>query len=416
MNETELPGIRKAIEALPREQRRALLEWLIESERGVAVAEPAPPAIRKPKPVRRPAAPATLRQAVLWSIASIAVFFLLDAAIFRSGWYLRYLAPDSTTGQLELNVFWLRHTLPGKAPEAAVIGDSRVAEGFSARNADAGAGDRIHFWNLGVPGSSPRDWYYLLRDGDPDHRRFTALAIAMDRYSDEDGGENPSNRMSDLSYSVGRLRWSDCPDFAESYDAPELRRTVLTGCLFRGVTLRRDVQDFFAHPLARFRAAKAWRNDGKGYIDGYGGKPEDLTGLSVDFGTGAVNFPPGLKDWQKNSVNGFASSAKVPQTGALTAYRKLWLGRILDLYKDSPTRIIFLELPGGPLPPPRRETPARFIESVWRRPRVTVLPGETFRDLERPEVYADGLHLNHAGRPIFSERLGAKMAEIAGSR
>ena len=31
----------------------------------------------------------------------------------------------------------------------------------------------------------------------------------------------------------------------------------------------------------------------------------------------------------------------------------------------------------------------------------------TFTDLERPELFSDGLHLNRDGRPIFSARLGA---------
>jgi hypothetical protein len=192
---------------------------------------------------------------------------------------------------------------------------------------------------------------------------------------------------------------------------------VLTGCLFKAVTLRRDIQDLLSHPAARFRDAKNWRNDGHGYIDGYGGFPQTLTGLTVDFDKGTVtNYPAGLTDARRDSVNAFAGRPTTPQTGALTAYRKLWLGRILNLYKDSPTKLIFLELPGGPLPPPRRTVPARFITSVLNHPRVTVLPGDTFRDLERPEVYADGLHLNQAGRPIFSERLAQKMAEIAGGK
>jgi lysophospholipase L1-like esterase len=39
-------------------------------------------------------------------------------------------------------------------------------------------------------------------------------------------------------------------------------------------------------------------------------------------------------------------------------------------------------------------------------------------DLERPELFADGLHLNRDGRPIFSERLAAKTESIlnGGSR
>jgi hypothetical protein len=405
--EIQQAEIQKAIEALPLERRRALLRWLQNLD-GVA-----PVSGLKPEP--KPAPVAKLYQAVLWSVFAIAAFFLTDAAIFRSGWYLNYLEPNSTTGQLELHLFWLRHTAPGKVPEAAVIGDSRIAEGFSSRQAAAVIGDKLHFWNLGVAGTSPRAWYYMLRDGDPTHRRFRAIALGIDHYSDEDGTENVADRMTDLNYLIGRLRLTDCLDFARSFTSPELHQPVLTGCLFRAVTLRRDVQNLLSNRKERFAAAKDWRNNGHGYIDGYEGKPEDLTGLTADFEKRTLNFPPGTKDWQRSSALSTVLPAEVPQTGNLTAYRKLWLGRILDLYKDSPTRIIFLELPRAPLPTPDLKAPPRFLQSIMNRPRVIVLPKETFRDLEHPEVFADGLHLNHLGRPIFSVRLGQKMADTVGA-
>ena len=407
----ELSEIQQAIEALPPERRRALLDWMRTLEREPVAATPKLPKPPKLKVARRPA---TLQSAVLWSVFSILAFLVVDAAIFRSGWYFNYLLPDSTTGQMEFHVFWVLHTLPDKLPEAAVVGGSRIAEGFTARKASAAAGEKIHFWNMGVPGSSPRTWYYMLRDADPDRKRFRSITIAMDRYSDEDRGENPANRVVDLNYLAGRLRVTDCPDFSQSFDDPELRKGMFTGCLFKGATMRRDVQDLLLNRKERLRVAKLWRNDGHGYIDGYEGKPESLAGLTVDFGEKLISFPPGVKDWQSESVRNFALAAPVPQTGALTAYRRLWLGRILDLYKDSQTRIVFLELPGGPVPPPEPTVPARYFDSVAHQPRVTVLPKEMFRDLERPDFYADGLHLNVNGRPVFSERLGRKVAELMG--
>lgn len=395
----EFAEIQKAIEALPLERRRALLKWLQDRQRSER---------RAARPAKRPV---TTGQAVWWTLLSLAAFFLVDGAIFRSGWYLKYLQPDSTTGQLEMHLFWLRHEFPTKEPEAAVIGDSRVAEGFAARKAGQSVGGRIHFWNLGVAGSTPRTWFYILRDADPERRRFAAIVVAMDRYSDEDGWEDPSNRVSDLNYAVGRLRLTDCLDFSRSYRWPELRRAALTGCIFKAVTLRRDVQDLLANRAERLKLAKAWRNEGHGYIDGYGGKPEDLTGLTADLAAHSLHFPAGAKAWQTESVRSILLSAPAPQTGALTEYRKLWLGRILQMYRDSQTRIIFLELPGGPIARPEPKTPARFLRSIAGRSRVTILPGDMFRDLEHPEVYADGLHLNHVGRPIFSERVGQKVAD-----
>jgi hypothetical protein len=402
----ELPEIQRAIEALPAESRASLLVWLQET----AGARPAR-FVRKSKPK----APVTLQRAVLWSVLSLLAFVAADSAIFRSGWYLNYLEPNSTTGQLEAQLFWLRHEKPKGIPEAAVLGDSRIAEGFSARKATAVSGDKIRFWNLGVSGSTPRAWYYLLRDGDPTHSRFKAIAFGIDHYSDQDGPENVANRITDLNYLIGRLRLVDCLDFARSFPSAELQRPVLTGCLFKGVTLRRDVQSLLANRKERFAAAKDWRNNGHGYIDGYGGKPEDLTGLTADFEKRTLNFPDGAKDWQKSTALATVFPSDAPQTGQLTEYRKLWLGRIVELYKDSPTQLIFLELPRAPFPTPDMKAPARFFDSIRNRPRITILPKETFRDLEHPEVFADGLHLNHVGRPIFSERLAQKMTELVGA-
>src|SRR5258708_7632378 len=134
--EIQQAEIQRAIEALPAGNRRALLAWLRNLE-----STPEPRPVRQPRPESR----STLRQAVLWSVFSIAAFFLADAAIFRSGWYYNYLEPNSTTGQLESQLFWLRHTLPAKVPEAAVLGDSRIAEGFAARKAGETINEALHF-------------------------------------------------------------------------------------------------------------------------------------------------------------------------------------------------------------------------------------------------------------------------------
>jgi hypothetical protein len=138
--------------------------------------------------------------------------------------------------------------------------------------------------------------------------------------------------------------------------------------------------------------------------------------LSADWTLNTIHFPPGMNSEQISSIQDFVMPEPAAQTGALTAYRKLWLGRILDLYKDSSTRIIFFELPRAPIPIPEARIPPRFIDSMRGRPNVTVLPATTFRDLERPEIFADGLHLNHAGRPIFSARLAERVAAVSEGR
>ncbi len=354
------------------------------------------------------------------TVLALGVFFLADSLLFRAGWYAAYLEPDSSAGSLESELHWLNVTPPARVPEVLVVGDSRIAEGFPARLADSGTGNRLHFWNFGVAGTTPRVWYYALRAADPTRRRFAAIVIAMDNYSDADWFGLSENRMSDENYLAMRLGLGDCIDFASSVNSMELRQRALFGCLFRGVLLRTDVQAFLAHPAARIAHAADWRKNGLAYVGAYEGKAESLRGLTADWRARTIQFPVGVDNAVRDQVRQFVLPESVPNTGALARYRQRWLGGILDLYMGSPTRLIFLQLPRAPLIDPRARPPANigteFIAIAARRPGVEVLPRETFMDLERPEFFADGLHLNRDGRPIFTSRLAAHVDAILGSR
>lgn len=340
------------------------------------------------------------------------LFFAADGLIFRTGWYDSYLEPDSSAGLLESHLYWLTNARAPQVPQVLVVGDSRVAEGFSPRLATVALGRRLYFWNFGVAGTSPRVWYYALRAADPTHHRFAAIVIALDHYSDEDGIENLADRVIDQNFLVMRLGFSDCPGFAGSMETMVNRHRALAGCLFRGMILRPDLQAFLWGPEARIKRADDWLQNGLNYINDYGGKPENLTGLSADWSRRTISFPDGLSDRVRAEVTRSLLPEPVPQTGELTRYRQRWLGAILDLYKDSPTHLIFLQLPRAPLPRPVNPVPAAFLDSALRRPRVSSLPADLFADLERPEFFADGLHLNRDGRPAFTTRVAADVDSI----
>ncbi len=383
---------------------------LIATRRRELAEEAARARTTTPAPVRQPK-PRTLRAAVVWSFATIATFYAVDCLAFHSGWYMKYLEPNSSAGQLESHIFWLRHEPVVK--QTAVFGDSRIGEGFSARAATKATGDRINFRSMGVAGSTARVWYYLLRDADPDRTRFPTVVFALDRYSDHDG-EDQSLRLADLKYVIGRLRLTDCAEFTRSYSDAETRTHVLSGCILRGLVLRNDLHALLEKPQERFKLAKDWRNNGHGYLDGYSGKPEDLAGLTADFQAQTLSFPPGTKDWQQNTARGTLLPGPSPQTGKLREYRRHWLGKIVDYYAGTKTKVVFIEMPRGPLSPQEFTEPAYFIDNVRTRPGVAVLPVDTFHDLERPELFSDGLHLNHSGRPLFSEHLAQKLMELEG--
>jgi hypothetical protein len=357
-----------------------------------------------------------LAKPLLWTLASLLLFLMVESLVFRLGWYNKYLEPDSSAGTVETYLYWLKRFPHAKLPEVLLVGDSRIAEGFSARAADAASGDRIRFWNFGIGGATPRVWYYILRDADPTRRRFAAIVLALDHYSDQDSADSIQDRFIDLNFVIGRLRLSDCEDFASSMLSTEYKERALSGCLLKGIPLRRDAQEFLRHRRDRIKRTKDNRVNGLGYIDAYGGREENLLGLSADFVHRTIHFPPGLTAGRHDTIQSTLLPDPAPQTGETTRYRKLWLGRILDLYNDSPTRIVFLELPRAPLPRPESPQPPRFLQWALGRPRVSALPSGTFRDLERPELFFDGLHLNKIGRALFTERIAAQVPPLIGIR
>ncbi len=294
------------------------------------------------------------------------------------------------------------------------MGDSRIAEGFSARAADQAAGDRIRYWNFGMGGAPPRVWYYVLRDGDPTRRRFAAIVMALGQYSDQDTIDSSEDRFIDLNFVIGRLRLTDCADFASSMRSNETQARVLSGCLLRGISLRRDAQDFLQHFKDRIRRSKDWRVNGLAYVSNYGGREENLLGLSADFATRTIHFPPGLDVGRHDTVQAMVMRPPAPQVGETTRYRKLWLGRILDLYKDSPTRIVFLELPRAPVPVPESTYPAVFWirrsgGRACRRCRW-VLSGIS----NGPNSTSTACISTSSGRSIFTERIAAEIPPLIG--
>jgi len=357
-----------------------------------------------------------LRPAVLWTLSTLLVFLIAEALLFRTGWYLRYVEPASSAGQVAGHLAWLARKPADSLPEVLVLGDSRIGHAFSAPAATAASYGKLHFWNLGIPGTLPRDWYYMLRDADPDHRRFAAVILALDQYSDEDYVDVYADRIVDLNLVIGDLRIADCWDFAASMKSRDNRTHALMGCLLKGIVLRRDVRDLLATWPDRFARARAWRVHGLADVDAFTGIDRDLRGLHADWEHHTIAFPPGLDDTTRATIQATVMPNWPPYTGETTRYRRRWLPRIFDLYRGSPTRVILIELPRAPLPKPESATPPIALQTLLPRDGVIALDSATFRDLERPQFFFDGLHLNRTGRAIFSTRLGQTVVNLAGAR
>lgn len=350
--------------------------------------------------------------------AGILLYIIAEHAIFSSGWYLQFLDPDSLAGRVQLTLQIEASRLRLPTPEIAVIGNSMLAEGFSAKVADAEAAGRARFANLSVPASTPRSWYYQLRAADPDARRYRAVVLQTEEYSDEDGFAPMADWIADEHIIDGLLSPADALDFALSFHDSRLRFEALRGALLKGYIFKSDLQAFLEEPSKRLERVAQFE---KGYaqsIYDYEGHKESLAGLSVDWAHDTIRFPPGVPDDVQARVKSTLLRKRAPLTGMQAVYRQRWFGRILDHYRSKNTRIIFIRVPRGPSVNASFDAPNEpsTIRASAARSTVTVLPAATFQSLECPENFWDDVHMNTAGRTQFSRMLARAVAPLAGKR
>src|SRR5690348_12777092 len=77
-----------------------------------------------------------LRKILCLAMSSAFVLFLLDTAMFRGGLYVRYLEPGSYAGSFESVLRSGQEEKFTRPHHVLVLGDSQIAEGFSAKLAD----------------------------------------------------------------------------------------------------------------------------------------------------------------------------------------------------------------------------------------------------------------------------------------
>ena len=350
-------------------------------------------------------------------LAAAAAFMLLEALVFRTGFYAQFLEPISSAGIFEGS---LRDELGRRQlgpDEVLVIGDSRIGEGFSAPIANDSRGERgYYFANGSVPGTTPRSWYYELRDLDPTRRRYHAIVLPVESYEDVDTQENYSNRTLDLHYVVARLRYSDILEFTFSFQTARDRFEVFRGSLLKGFIYQPDLLALIENREKRMKDVAQWREHGSEWRNGYGGRQEDLRGLEVNWASGTIRMPENLPPDRRASLQATILTPPAPHTGQFEMYQRKWFGKIINLYRGSETRLVFLALPRGPAPRPDPPVVhlSHSIRDFSSSGQAILLPERAFQSLERPECYFDALHLNSRGRRLFSVMLAQIILEKLG--
>lgn len=360
---------------------------------------------------------AALGKILSLGLATLAVLFLLDAASFRSGFYARYIEPNSAAGDFEMVFHADRKNRFARPHHAVVLGDSQIAEGFSPQVAnEAGASSGWEFLSAGVGGASMRNWYYLLRDLDPDRSRFDIVVLPLRGYADVDDGEVRADRELDIRWMIARLRLADIPEVVASFPTRRIALTILREILFEGLVYRRDLREFLRNPRARMRDLADCRLACDDSLYGYPGRSEDLHGLWMDWSTMTLHFPPNLSAVTQADMKAKIDFQNWSVRGIERNYRKAWLGKIIDRYRGTHTRIVVISLPYRPFPIPLSWPldAGSFLREEAKNPIVTIANEHLFEDLQQPDLFFDVFHMNRKGRNEFSRRLAALVTETAG--
>jgi hypothetical protein len=340
--------------------------------------------------------------------------FGLDGLLFRTPFYPSILQMDSSTGAFELTLRREQQAQLRNGDNLVVtLGDSRFA--YSPRLASQVAAQTGYvFRHAGVAGTDVRSWHYMLRDLDPTARRYRAIVFGVTDYDDEDEFFTPDDDIRALHYAIARLRWSDALGFALSFHSLGCQWEALRGASLKGIVYQSDLLAFLSKPAERIRRTRIEHRDFDKWTYDYLESPRSMAGLQIDWTAWKVTFPPGLDQDQQDTVNNTLMSPPAPQTGRLAAFRRAWYGRILERYRGSPTKIVFVRLPRAPIPRPdglvRKKSGS--IREFASRPNVLLCDEHAFDALEHPELFRDGMHLNRAGIAQFSPMLAEDISRM----
>jgi hypothetical protein len=341
-------------------------------------------------------------------LLGIAAFVCLDGLVFHTGLYTSILAPDSYAGRVAVITRAEKQRPSSGLKEVLVLGDSRMAEGFSTTVADElGAAAGLKFVNLAEPASSVNTWYYMLREVDPAARRYSAIIVPYGI-----GYEPSTADPLRISMAASLLRYGDCFDFASGFQRWSGRFRAFTTCILRGLAYQSDVADLLAHPIARIKSVQQEPNRMQSRA-AYKGRDYDLVGTTYDSKTGQVTFAPQLTEAQRQAIRKSLVRPSQSEMQYSMELQRKWIPRILNRYSKSPTAIVLTPVPRGPF----RELTGfsiayhTFFPHLVTQRSLLPVPEQTFDFLEKPEYYFDAYHLNAKGRARFTETL---VTEVVG--
>lgn len=276
-------------------------------------------------------------------------------------------------------------------------------------------GTGYQFASIGLGGTTPRCWYYDLRAVDPTARQYAAILIPSDDYDEPDSYENLNDRDLDTRYLIARLTLPDLLGYPWSFDSYKLKWAAVGDILFKGYIYKRDFFEFLSHPKERIAKVRLNDSDSPGWYYGYNGIDHNLAGLDIDWQHRVAHYPASFTAEQRKLIQDVLLGQWPPDQGRFTAYLRHWYGKIIEHYRGSPTKLIFMRVPRAPIPPPDHAPKLNSaIRQIASEPNVIVLNEHLFDSLERPDLFADALHLDGEGQRRFSVILADEVRRVLG--
>jgi hypothetical protein len=354
-----------------------------------------------------------MKHASLGILLIVALVALLDTAIFRSGFYARVLLPRSIAGNNYYFTLFERMRPSSNKTDILVIGDSRIAEGFSAKQANSVSGiGSFKFVHGGVGATTLRSWYYELKVIDPDANRFRAIVIALTGYRKFWPEADLWNRLLDVDLLAPIIDSVDFFDLSLSYPDVSVRLKLWSRILFQSQNYSADFRDLLRHPIQRYDGV-IYRYDVKGdYATNYPGHPETMEGLAFNPSTRELSYPSRLSPAERAAVHSRFNGSNVNWADELEQYSEYWIGRLIERYHNSDTMLIFIRPPNSPLPEALNERGSplmRFVPALQHTKGIKLMDEDAFSVFEQPKYFFDTFHLNSTGRRGFSQALGERV-------
>jgi hypothetical protein len=347
-------------------------------------------------------------------LAIIGFFAAYEGLLFHTSFYSSLVEPDSTTGFMELQLRNEIHRPKLNRNQVLAVGHSRMPLLPRVVNEEK-PGTGYTFATIGLGGTTPRSWYYALRAVDPTAHNYAAIVIPEDDYNEPDGYDYQSERETDLHYLIARLGMQDLREFPWTFQDKKLQWQIVRGMILKGTIYKRDFLEFLQHPAARIAKARYYATDSAGWYYGYGGVDQNLTGLQVDWQRKTIQFPSRLSEAERRQIREELLPDRPPDEGRETAYLRYWYGRMIDYYRGTGTQPIFVRVPRAAVSPP--DSPPKLnsaVRHIASQPDVIVLNERLFNQLEHPDLFWDGWHMNRDGMEQFSRLLAAEVRRVLG--